>query len=96
MSTETAPRDVSPAALLFQKAHQKILMLDRLDEQLQQLLVKRTQLQEELRAVQAEINEEFDRMFHDEDELPPRLRATLHVNSKSQFATRPIDSAAVA
>ena len=44
---------------LFQKAHQKIQFLERIEEQLQPLLVKRQELQEELRGVQEEINGEL-------------------------------------
>ena len=64
----------TPAVQLFQRAHQKISRLARLDEQVMQLLGRRRRLQEELRAVQAEINEEFERLIRLVDEPPPALR----------------------
>ena len=58
----TAPP--SPAAALFQKAHARIVTLQRLDEQLAALLEQRARLQEELRCCQLQINEEFERIMH--------------------------------
>jgi hypothetical protein len=52
--------DAAPYVQLFQKAHQRIVMLERLDEQVQQILQKRQELQDELRSIQAQLNEEFD------------------------------------
>jgi hypothetical protein len=49
-------------ASLFQKAHQKIVLLQRLDEQLAGLLEQRRKMQDELRGVQALLNDEFDRL----------------------------------
>ena len=63
MSSETTSGDVSPTVALFQRAHQKMTQLGRIDEQLNQLLSRRRALQDELRAVQNEINEEFDRQL---------------------------------
>jgi hypothetical protein len=89
--------------LLFQRAHQKIAMLARLDEQVMQLLARRRQLQEELRAVQIEINEEFDRLIRLVDEPPPALRGygaergtagaverAVERRGNQQFAVQPI------
>jgi hypothetical protein len=52
--------DAAPYVQLFQKAHQRIVMLERLEEQVQQILGKRQELQDELRSIQAQLNEEFD------------------------------------
>jgi hypothetical protein len=49
-------------AALFQKAHQKIVLIQRLDEQLTGLLEQRNKMQNELRGVQALLNDEFDRL----------------------------------
>jgi uncharacterized coiled-coil protein SlyX len=49
-----------PYVQLFQKAHQHIVLLDRIDEQLAQLWSKRTDLQEELRTLQQQINDELE------------------------------------
>ncbi len=71
----------SPAAVnsatvtLFQKAHAKMVTLQRVDEQLQSLFDQRRKLQDELRGVQALINEEFDRVVR-ETQDGPAARAT--------------------
>src|SRR5437763_997411 len=54
-------RENSAAAALFQRAHQKMLTLSRIDEQLNTLIDQRKKVQDELKTVQALINEEFDR-----------------------------------
>jgi hypothetical protein len=54
----------TPAAALFQKAHTKMVTLQRLDEQLASMLEQRQKLQDELRCVQLQINEEFERVMH--------------------------------
>jgi hypothetical protein len=60
-STDAAAAAASaPYVQLFQKAHQKIVLLERLDEQFTQLIVKRQELQEELRDIQTQINDEFE------------------------------------
>ena len=48
---------------LFQRAHQKMVMLQRVEDQLQQLLNQRRSIQDELRGIQVQINEEFDRLL---------------------------------
>jgi predicted nucleic acid-binding Zn-ribbon protein len=53
----------SPTVVLFQKAHAKMVTIQRIDEQLQNLVEQRRKLQDELRGVQALINEEFDRVM---------------------------------
>jgi hypothetical protein len=67
----------SQAAELFQKAHGKIVMLQRLDTQIGALLGQRKRLQEELNDVHEQINEEFDRIMHQSDELPGRILAEI-------------------
>jgi predicted transcriptional regulator len=78
----------SPTAALFQKAHAKLVTLQRIDEQLQSLLDQRKKLQDELREVQAQINEEFDRVIKDAQETPARLLAQIgdHASTKSRRA----------
>ena len=78
MMTETAASQVSSqAAGLFQKAHAKIVMLQRLDAQLASLLEQRKHLQDDLAGVQASINEEFDRLMRQGDESPDRILADI-------------------
>src|SRR5690348_16470308 len=52
----------STAVALFQKAHGRLNTLQRIDDQVSALLDQRRKIQDELRAVQALINEEFDRV----------------------------------
>jgi chaperonin cofactor prefoldin len=77
MANESAPAQASPTAALFQKAHAKLVTLQRIDEQLTSLLDQRKKLQDELREVQAQINEEFDRVIKDAQDAQPRLAAQV-------------------
>ena len=58
-----AAREASPTLTLFQRAHSRMTTLQRVDEQLAALLEQRRRLQEELRGVQAQINDEFERVM---------------------------------
>ena len=105
MSSENTG-DVSPTVALFQRAHQKMTQLGRIDEQLNQLLSRRRALQDELRAVQTEINDEFDRQLRPIEEpaaangngngKATTARPTLeHMMRRNvQFAGEPIETAA--
>ncbi len=73
MSTDQPAGDGAPYVALFQKAHQKIVLLERLEEQLAQLLAKRQDLQEELRIVQRHINEELEHRINSNGESPTRI-----------------------
>lgn len=77
MANDTASRESSPAVALFQKAHQKMVTLQRLDEQLAALLDQRKKLQEELRDVQSNINEEFERVMTVAAEAPIKLLQSI-------------------
>jgi hypothetical protein len=61
MPNEFPAREVSSLVALFQKAHSKVIALARMDDQIAALVVQHERLQEEVRAVQAEINQEFAR-----------------------------------
>ncbi len=96
MSSENTTGDVSPTVQLFQRAHQKMTQLGRLDEQIAQLLARRRGLHDEVRAVQVEINEEFDRQLGAIEEAPPaKIRPTLEhvIGRRVQFAGEPIEAA---
>ena len=68
----------SPTVALFQKAHAKMITLQRVDEQVQNLLAQRRSLQDELRAIQSQINDEFDRLLNTNvDEPLPKLAADV-------------------
>lgn len=69
----TPPQSTSTAVALFQKAHGRMTTMQRIDEQIAALLEQRRKIQEELRAVQALINEEFDRVVRTSAEVPGRM-----------------------
>ena len=69
------PGTNSATVALFQRAHAKMVTLQRVDEQLAGLLDQRRKLQEELRGVQSLINEEFERVMRAADEVPARMLA---------------------
>src|SRR6476620_7864894 len=75
MQGETASN--SPAVGLFQKAHGKMVMLQRLDAQLASLLEQRRKIQDELSSVQASINDEFDRVMRAAEETPARILSEI-------------------
>jgi hypothetical protein len=67
----------STAVALFQKAHGRMTTMQRIDEQIQALIDQRRKLQEELRAVQALINEEFDRVVQTSGPEPTGRMLTM-------------------
>jgi predicted nucleic acid-binding Zn-ribbon protein len=75
MATDNHAAANPPAAALFQKAHGRIVMLQRIDEQLSGLAEQRRKVQEELREVQEEINQEFARVMRAAEEAPPKILA---------------------
>ena len=79
MQGETTTREInnSPAVGLFQKAHGKMVMLQRLDAQLSALLEQRRRIQEELTSIQSHINDEFDRVMRQADEAPARMLSEI-------------------
>jgi hypothetical protein len=93
MSTEQPTGDSAPYVQLFQKAHQKIVMLERLEEQFQQIITKRQELQDELRSIQSQLNEEFESRIKAPAE--PSMRPVVSIapeNKRSRFAAQTIDS----
>jgi hypothetical protein len=67
----------SAAVALFQKAHGRMTTMQRIDEQIVALMDQRRKLQDELRTVQALINEEFDRVTRQRPETPGRMIAHM-------------------
>lgn len=65
-----SPRDSTRFVALFQKAHGHIAALRRLDDQIAALFEQRRKSLEDLRAVQASINHEFDRVLELERVIP--------------------------
>jgi hypothetical protein len=99
MSTTDQPTgDGAPYVQLFQKAHQKIVLLERLEEQLAQLLTKRQDLQEELRIVQRHINEELETRINSNGESPTRILnnvAAAGAGGKAQIPMAQVANGAV-
>lgn len=96
MSNEQTPVDAAPYVLLFQKAHQKIVMLERLEEQLVQLLTRRQELQDELREVQTQINSELEQRLKGSPDAPARVLGAIagsagKSNGGGRFAAQTID-----
>ena len=82
MSAESTSKESSPVVSLFQKAHGRMVMLQRVDEQLAGLLEQRRKIQDELRAVQCQINEEFNRVMRQADEAPAKLLSQIAEGSE--------------
>ena len=84
MGNENLPtsQTTSTAVALFQKAHGRMTTLQRIDEQLAALLEQRRKIQEELRAVQALINEEFDRVMRSTGDVPNRMLTQIAESAK--------------
>ncbi len=80
MATDNLPssQTTSAAVSLFQKAHGRMTTIQRIDEQVAALQDQRRKLQDELRAVQALINEEFERVMSGSSmESPNRMLAHM-------------------
>lgn len=90
MANDNSANGASPVVTLFQKAHGRMVMLQRVDEQLAGLLDQRRKIQEELRSVQTQINEEFDRVMKQADAAPARLLSQIaeQMDGGSRFNTR--------
>jgi len=67
---------VSPSTVaLFQKAHAKMVTLQRVDDQLVALTDQRKKLQDELRTLQTQINDEFNRLVQQPADAPGGMAA---------------------
>ena len=76
-NTPSAAAPSSPTVAMFQKAHAKIVTLQRVDEQLHNLLEQRKKLQEELRGVQAQINDEINRVVQQAEDTSERVHSAF-------------------
>jgi hypothetical protein len=98
MSSDASAADAAYVQL-FQKAHQKIVLLERLDEQVMQLWTKRQELQDELRAVQAQINQELEQRIKSSGDSPTKLLGAIagsaaKGNGPPRFAAQSLDAVA--
>ena len=80
---------VSPAVPLFQKAHARMVTLQRVDEQLVALLQQRSRLQEELHQVQQQINDEFERVTKIDEEAPATIISQITEITRGNTTGRP-------
>ena len=84
---------------LFQRAHNKVVALARIDDQIATMVVQHERLQDEVRAVQNEINQEFERALKFNQapaKLPPTVGAAAATAPQSsalanQSAVAPIN-----
>jgi len=79
MPNEFPSREVTNLVALFQRAHSKVVSLARMDDQIAAMVVQHERLQEEIRAVQNEINHEFERALKF-NQAPARLPTTIGVS----------------
>ena len=89
MQGDTGSANNSPAVGLFQKAHGKMVMLQRLDAQLASLLEQRRKIQEELTSTQSQINDEFDRVMRQAEEAPARILSEIAESTRGGAPARP-------
>lgn len=94
MPNDFPSREMAPMVSLFQRAHNKIVSLQRLDDQIAALVAQHERLQEEVRGVQAEINEEFEKALR-YNQAPEKLPAGL-VSAARERALINTDSSAAA
>jgi uncharacterized protein YfeS len=85
-SNNNANGQASAAVALFQKAHQKMVLLQRVDEQLAGLIDQRKKIQDELKTLQGMINEEFDRVTRLAADVPVKLVATITDEAREMSA----------
>jgi hypothetical protein len=78
MPNEFPGREVTNLVALFQRAHNKVVSLARMDDQIAAMVVQHERLQEEIRAVQNEINHEFERALKF-NQAPSKLPNTIGV-----------------
>ncbi|HEY8751952.1 MAG TPA: hypothetical protein VIM11_28480 [Tepidisphaeraceae bacterium] len=77
-------RDSTRFVALFQKAHGHIATLRKLDDQIAAMFEQRRKNLEDLRAVQSQINSEFDRVLELERVIP----ADMLSNSDSKSSAK--------
>lgn len=87
-TTQSGSKESSASVQLFQRAHQKMVLLQRVDDQIQQLLNQRRSVQDELRGIQVQINEEFDKLLRaGNGQAAGRLLAEIAEDANSSAPT---------
>jgi hypothetical protein len=80
MSTTTDTSATQPVAVsLFQRAHQRMQLIQRIDVQVANLMEQRQKVQDELRTIQLEINEEIDKVARVGDPTAGRIRPSVNI-----------------
>lgn len=74
MAANGTPRESTRFVAMFQKAHSHIASLQRVDEQIAVLLEQRRKTAEDLRAIQNQINSEFQRVLEMYRAMPAEVR----------------------
>lgn len=69
------PRESTRFVAMFQKAHSQLSALQRMDEQIAALMEQRRKAAEDLRAIQTQINSEFQRVLETYRALPAEARS---------------------
>jgi hypothetical protein len=91
MSASKGPsRDSARFVTLFQKAHSHVASLQRVDDQIAALFEQRRRSLEDLRAVQAQINAEFERVF-ELDRVVPANGLTQSEDEETAPEPQPMD-----
>jgi ABC-type transporter Mla subunit MlaD len=83
-----ASRDSTRFVALFQKAHAHIATLRKVDEQIAALFEQRRKSLDDLRAVQSQINNEFDRVLELERVIPADMLSASKASPKEAYDPR--------
>lgn len=83
-----ASRDSTRFVALFQKAHAHIATLRKVDEQIAALFEQRRKSLDDLRAVQSQINNEFDRVLELERVIPADMLSASKAPRKEAYDPR--------
>ena len=85
MATENfPPREVTALVSLFQRAHNKIVALQKLDDQIALLVEQHCKLQDEVRGIRTEINEAFERALKS-NQAPAKLAAARTLSTREEI-----------
>ena len=84
-----ASRDSTRFVALFQKAHGCFASLQRVDEQIATMFEQRRKVLEDLRAVQSQINGEFDRVLELGRVVPSDILASAEEPAAAKDRTAP-------
>jgi hypothetical protein len=90
MSMSQSDEPATPAVRLFQFANSKLVTLQRINDQMAGLIAQRQRVQDELKAVKAQIDELFEREMR--GDVPSRSTGTTtdSVNLKMSSDTDPL------